>query len=444
METCKRLIPAILITGVYLCIVLYALPGYLAWNSAGFLLGLLAVPIATVSNPLQRRSLRFYYAALAVCVLAWIIPVKTFLFTALVLALCFVADSVFGKINGLPVVAMLLMSPLFSYITNIFTFPIRLELTAVAGKALQLTGAPVAVEGNSILLGGNSFSVDAACMGLSMMVTSLLCGIMLLGYSQRKEGLYVPWPKIVLLLGFIFAVNVVSNLFRIILLVQFNIPPGDVMHDITGILCLVVYVMLPLVWICARLVKRYGKPRVFSAPKEKLHISMLVQSHLCLAACVFMVAYKISKPMETFPAGEEPPVVSGYRVTPMNGDMMKLENSSVLVYIKSIPDFYYTDHHPTICWQGSGYTFKKVRESGMAGCTVYTGLLEKGAERLYTAWWYDNGEVQTISQLAWRWEALLNRSRFAIVNVTAGNARALEKEVTQLLEKGAVKKCMIP
>lgn len=441
METCKRSIPAILITGVYLGIVLYALPGYIAWNSAGFLLGLLAIPLAMAGNPLRRGSLRFYYAALAVCVLAWIVPAKTLLFIAVALALCFVADGALGRINGLPVLALMLMSPLFTYIVNIFTFPIRLQLTAAAGKALQYTGAAVAVEGNSILLNGNSFSVDAACMGLSMMVTSLLCGIMLLGYSQRKAGLYLRWPKILPLLAFIVLANIAGNLFRIILLVQFNIPPGHAMHELTGIFCLLVYVMLPLVWLCPRLVQRFGKPRMPVAAKEQLHPFMLAQAHICLAACVLMVAYKINISPELSLAAEKPSV-EGYAATPMPHHVVKLENAQALIYIKSIPAFYYTDHHPTTCWQGSGYTFKQVQESRMAGRKIFTGRLEKGEEMLYTAWWYDNGNVQTISQFTWRWQALVERTRFAVVNVTAGDCKTLEAEVERLLEKDAVKKCI--
>lgn len=441
METCKRSIPAILITGVYLGIVLYALPGYIAWNSAGFLLGLLAIPLAMAGNPLRRGSLRFYYATLAVCVLAWIVPAKTLLFVAIALALCFVADGAFGRINGLPVLALMLMSPIFTYITNIFTFPIRMELTAIAGKALLYTGAAVTVEGNSILLNGNSFSVDAACMGLSMMVSSLLCGIMLLGYSQRKAELYLSWQKTALMLAFIFAANVTGNLFRIILLVQFNIPPEHFMHEWTGILCLLAYVMLPLIWLCPWLVQRFGKPRVLSPARETLHPFMLVQAHICLAACVGMVAYKINESPELSIAAAHPSV-SGYQVTPMEHHVMKLENAQALIYIKSIPGFYYTDHHPTTCWQGSGYTFKQVRKSRVAGREIFTGRLEKGEEQLCTAWWYDNGNVQTISQFAWRWRALSERSRFAVVNVTAGDDKTLEAEVNRLLEEGAVKKCI--
>ncbi len=53
---------------------------------------------------------------------------------------------------------------------------------------------------------------------------------------------------------------------RIILLVQFNVPPEHFMHEWTGILSLLAYVMLPadLALPMALVAWRFGKPRVLS------------------------------------------------------------------------------------------------------------------------------------------------------------------------------------
>ncbi|QEH42413.1 hypothetical protein FW415_16660 [Chitinophaga sp. XS-30] len=71
----------------------------------------------------------------------------------------------------------------------------------------------------------------------------------------------------------------------------------------------------------------------------------------------------------------------------------------------------------------------------MAGKTVYTALLQKGTDRLFTAWWYDNGDVQTISQLEWRWLAFRNSGRFSLVNVSAADAVSLQQEVSRLMRQ---------
>lgn len=436
MAQSKRIIPHILfpglIAGVYAFIVCYALGDYIAWRSPGFLLGIAAIPVVMTRDAGSKKSLRFYYAALACCVLAWIVPAKTLLYLSLVMALCFLADSAVGRINLLPLLAMLLMAPVCDYITQIFTFPIRLQLTEWAGSLLQIVSTGVTVEGNTIFHRGNEFAVDAACMGLNMMVASMLCCIMLLGFYQKRLDLRLSFPLVTLLLAFTAALNIFSNLFRIILLVQFTILPDHPMHDVTGIICLAVYVILPLLMLVPFLVKRLGKPRR-AKPKAETDPHMVTMAHICLAGCVFLVAYKIMLP-DARPSASVPDI-TGYRTTVMDNGVIKLESPASLIYVKPVPGFYYTDHHPSICWRGSGYTFSNIRETQMAGKTVYTALLQKGTDRLYTAWWYDNGDVQTISQLEWRWLAFRNSGRFSLVNVSAVDADSLQEEVSRLMRQ---------
>lgn len=437
MDQSKRLIPAILgaglIAGIYVLIVQYALKDYIAWRSPGFLLGLIAIPVALHRDPLQKKSLRFYYTALVFCILGWILPVKTLLYASVVLALCFLIDNVLGKINLLPVLAMALMAPICDYITNIFTFPIRLQLTAWAGTLLQMAGVAANVEGNTIFFGGNEFSVDAACMGLNMLVTSMLCGIMILGFYQKKMDLHLSFIKVSGLMGIIALLNIVANLFRMILLVILVILPEDPMHGFTGIICLAVYVILPLVWLIPWMVKRLGVKRGKPAPAYTVNSLQVIMAHVCLAACVGMLAWKTMLPgvNQVIPANLPP--VKGFKVTAMRDNVVKVENDTALIYVKTIPGFYYSDHHPTICWRGSGFEFKHIREEIIAGKTVSTSILQKRTQQLYTAWWYDNGTKQTGSQLNWRWDALRSGTRYAIVNVSTQDRKTLEKEVARLL-----------
>ncbi|WP_168208847.1 exosortase N [Chitinophaga sp. XS-30] len=319
MAQSKRIIPHILfpglIAGVYVFIVCYALGDYIAWRSPGFLLGIAAIPMVMIRDAGSKKSLRFYYAALACCVLAWIVPAKTLLYLSLVMALCFLADSAVGRINFLPLLAMLLMAPVCDYITQIFTFPIRLQLTEWAGSLLQIVSTGVTVEGNTIFHRGNEFAVDAACMGLNMMVASMLCCIMLLGFYQKRLDLRLSFPLVAVLLAFTAALNIFSNLFRIILLVQFAILPDHPMHDVTGIICLAVYVILPLLILVPFLVKRLGKPHIVK-PGAETDPHMITMAHICLAGCVFLVAYKIMLP-DARPSVSVPDV-TGYQTTVMD------------------------------------------------------------------------------------------------------------------------------
>ena len=41
-------------------------------------------------------------------------------------------------------------------------------------------------------------------------------------------------------------------------------------------------------------------------------------------------------------------------------DVLKFSNDTSLIYVKPIPHFYSAEHNPLICWNGSGYHFKKI------------------------------------------------------------------------------------
>ncbi|WP_298708235.1 exosortase N [Chitinophaga sp.] len=440
MDRLQRIVPALIWTALYAGIALFALDDYMEWGSNGFILGAATVPVVLRADGANKRSLRYFYAALACCLLAWMVPAKTLLFATLVLALCFLAESCFGKINALPMMALMLMAPVFQYVTQIFTFPIRLHLTRFAGAILRLAGREVTTEGNVMLLNGTEFSVDPACMGLSMMVTAILCGIAATGIAQKKSGKTLPLWALMGWLGFILCLNTGSNLFRIVLLVQFQILPGQVMHDVVGLLCLGLYVLIPIFYLTPRLVNRFGKTREERRETTQHPRYIVLQAHLSLAACIFLLAYKVNLPKTAEAATT--PVVPGFAATAMKNDVLKLERDGALWYVKKIKDGYYTDHHPTICWQGSGFVFRKVKEEQIAGIPLFTGVLEKGKEQLYTAWWYDCGTLQTVSQLEWRWNALAKRSRFALVNVTAGSREALIAEIHRARQHGSVRLAM--
>ena len=112
-----------------------------------------------------------------------------------------------------------------------------------------------------------------------------------------------------------------------------------------------------------------------------------------------------------------------------------MSHDSLLVYVKSIPGWYSTEHTPLICWRGSGYEFGKVWEQKASGTACYAGVLEKkGEPSLYTAWWFDNGQEQTIAQARWRWLDAGGAPGFSLVNVTARDRQTLENQINQMLK----------
>ena len=111
----------------------------------------------------------------------------------------------------------------------------------------------------------------------------------------------------------------------------------------------------------------------------------------------------------------------------------RFSNDTILVYVKPIRGFYDTEHTPLVCWRGSGYTFESVWEEQEAGRRWYAGILQKGDERLYTAWWYDNGQTRTVSQAHWRSLDLAGAPGFSLVSVTAAEKGVLGRQVRKML-----------
>lgn len=423
----ERLAVAWIPAALYLVAGVWILRYYIQWTSVNFIIGVIALPL--IAQPRYgTRSARFGWLALFFALLGFVLSVQTTFYLAITCGLLFVAEQLRGKLSPLVFFTILLMSPVCQYFAHVFSFPIRLWLTGVAGKLLLKAGLDATVTGNMISSGKGDFAVDPACMGLNMLVTSLLCGLLMLAMYQRQftRSVRVCWPATILLL--LFGLNLVANLMRIILLVWFRLLPDDPMHGISGIICLFVYVLLPASFIIRWVVKKKGK--VWSQPPspgtaQAAHLHAL---HLLILPCLLLAAVKLLHKPAASIAGPLPGI-QGYKVSRQKDDIVKLENGRALIYLKPTHGFIYTDHNPILCWTGCGYGFNRVEEQVWQGIPVFTGMLSKGNEQLYTAWWYDNGQVRTTSQVTWRWLMVKGQPSFTIVNITANDRQILMREV---------------
>jgi exosortase N len=404
-------------------------------------LGLLALPLVTIIQPADCKNIRYGTIAAILAIVTVLLPVKTMLYFTIAFACFFVTENFLGRINLLPVGVVLLMSPVFQFGTNVFSVPIRFQLTKWAGAIMNSVHGGITVKGNMIVCDGNEFSVDPACMGLNMMVTSLLLQLIIVAMYQRKCRLQLVWWQVGGLLAGSFALNIVSNLFRIICLVWFNILPGTYMHEFAGIFCLLLYVIIPMVWLTQLVIKHKG--RAASMPSENatpVLLKSMLRIHLVLYLIICWAAYTIvlhERAVADPKAATA--IVDGYKTERINAEIVKLQNNQSLVYIKYIPGFYNADHHPMICWEGSGYLFKQVQQETIGGQKVYTALLQNGKEELCTAWWYDNGIERTIEQLSWRYKMLKGDRPYSVVNVTAGNKQQLINEIESIMRSNRLK-----
>lgn len=411
---------------------IFFMHGYIK-GDATFWMGIVLIPLLLRSFPPGEKSWRLAPVVAMMVLICCFRQESTWRFLLVVLALLFAVENVFGKLNGLFFMVVLIVSPIFKYVSEVFTFPIRLQISTWAGILLQSTGLPVTVEGNSILLNGSEFSVDPACMGLQMTGFALLAVIFFMAHFriQHQQSLPSRYQAILLILA--FTLNTIGNLMRIILLIALHIAPDNALHDATGVVCLIVYVVIPLFFMVRFTYQRRGKAAIVPFTATKHRRRLLLSGHwvlliICASICFQKPVMNVGSPKGTRAVARE-----GYAMQQLQSGVTQFRSDHALVYIKPIPAFYSSEHSPVTCWTGSGYHLSRISKKRVAGRVVYVGSLKKGTDELLTAWWLSDGQCATISQLDWRWKSLTENNDFQLINVTADDPIRLDMEVKRWL-----------
>lgn len=367
--------------------------------------------------------------------LAFHYDIKIFYFFALAFYVIFVLEAFLGKINRLVLFLLAVASPVFTQVSVILSFPIRLLLSNWACALLALLGLDARADGNLILLRGYTFTVDEACMGLSMMAISLLMGVFVISWRYKISKHTLTLPYLLLFFVVLFALNIIANLFRIMLLVVFEISPENIMHEVVGIVCLLVYTVVPLYFLSARLIRWKGVPMATHVSIPQTLTPRATVMLAFLGVFVMMTGFSIDPVRNGSEAKHASVSMPGMQITQIEGGITKLTNDQVLIYVKPIPEFFTGEHTPLICWQGSGFAFKQVKKELVNGHEIFVGLLAHENTYLYSAWWYTDGEVETIDQLTWRTRMITMDRDFCLVNVTASDDVTLHKNLEQLFAR---------
>jgi exosortase N len=206
---------------------------------------LLISPFAIVIQK-KNETIRFGLLGIVFLLLYFFLKIQCCYFFAFAFILFYIIETHIGRMHDGVFLLILLLSPLSVYIFKVFGFPLRLELTELAAKVLTIFYEDVRAFGNLVYINNKSYSVDPACMGLKMMNTGLVIQLFFVAYFSRRHDKNIGLAVIALLmlLGSVFLV--VSNFFRIILLVISDFPPESFGHEMIGILCLLVYAIIPM------------------------------------------------------------------------------------------------------------------------------------------------------------------------------------------------------
>ncbi|MDJ1480052.1 exosortase N [Cytophagaceae bacterium YF14B1] len=400
--------------------------------------GIVLFPYILIIRQSGIYSSRYGWLLMAILGCMIWLPARTLPFGLLTIGILFIIEFTLGKTTLLPFLLIGVLSPFFRYTSIIFSFPIRLQLSKWAGAILSAGGFENTISGNAIQVEGTEFLVDVACMGLQMTETSLLMTIFLIAYNERTQQRYITNSWVIGLGIVTLFLNSLSNLFRILILIVFHILPSNPMHDVVGLVCLVAYVILPMVFITQWIYKKRSKlmHNHVQTTTATTHRPIFISTGFALIVLVVLgiqLFFNNPRPVTTFT--HITTHLAGFTKQQSADDITQFINSSMLVYIKPIPTFYVAEHSPLICWQGSGYTFKRVEMKTIDNALVYTGILQKGQDRIYTAWWFDNGSHRTTDQMDWRWRMAQGEPAFCLVNVNVNKQEELANAVRQIFKQ---------
>lgn len=412
-----------------------AFPPYFL-SGSNVLIGFCLFPFVLLINGKQRINYLYLTIVFLLGLIAYIYTVRTFYFLALFLFVLFLLEMYWGQLDRLVLFLLLFMSPFVHQIIVILGFPIRLQLSGWAGQLLSQAGMNIQVEGNMMILDGAAFSVDEACIGLNMLATSLLMGVFLLAHQYRIRKLSLPFPHLIVFFVIVFLLNIGSNLLRIILLVLFRIAPEHPMHEYIGIACMLVYIVVPLYFLGKWGVGKFGKPG--RRDDDDAPVNFTSRGKIILTGISILI-FSIGIGIRQRQSSTNLPHIhfhrEGFETTLLDAGVTKIYNKDLLLYLKTIPEFFSAEHTPLFCWKGTGYIFKEVKKTTIQGHEIYIGRLRKSGDMLYTAWWYSNGTLHTIDQLTWRLHMLTGKPRFVLVNVTTSSEDVLLKELNTLLSR---------
>jgi len=397
------------------------------------LLGLITFPFVIQSRN-DKGGYRYAVLAFLMALVLVFFRSSSIYYFVMAFTVLFVLDNWWGRLNHLPFLLCIIVSPLLNNLVYTWSFPIRLQLTKWAGQALQWINMDIQVNGNVLILDGHTFSVDPACMGLKMLITSLVIGVLILAYFERKKQYTLSFMQASLWLFFIFMAAILANFIRLFLLIIFHILPDNFLHDIAGLISLGVYALLPFYF----LVKYFFSKKQANIPSTKNEIT---NSKIPLLIFLGLLSFQIftGRQFTQIPIENVQAVANieldGFKKTITKKGILKFQNEEVLIYIKPPVQFFQGSHDPRFCWQGSGYTFSDIAITDVGDQFVYTAKLTKADDQLYTAWWYQNEDQQTVYEWDWRWKNFTGNGDFYLVSVSSLDEGRLLKWIREVLNE---------
>lgn len=341
--------------GILFSVILFFIGGRKTNFKVNYLLIGLIVILEFVSFRLHTKSLHFLSLLLLIC-LAYYYFTKRFSFIALICILLF--STIFNKF--------------FEHLTSEVKQALCESVYVVLKNFILIDK----IEGVNFYINGAKVSIDTACMGLSLFKTGLLFGAILLTLEERKQQLYFSVFQIIGCSLIIILLNIISNYFRIITLILLNCTEENVLHHAVGLVCFLVYQVLPMLFLI-----RYLKPKKVEIIVEEKRSSIVpvLISFLVLIA----TSFEIKNEQHLDLLSNLNPKYDTKKGVWIDNEVFKIQTLDTLIYIKT------PSHKPLICWTGNGYKITESKEILHGNEKIWFNKMEKNNIQYISIWWYE-------------------------------------------------------
>ncbi|MCR4033310.1 MULTISPECIES: exosortase N [Flavobacterium] len=302
---------------------------------------------------------------------------KSLHFLALAIFVCFMYYKITGKFSFIAFFCIVLFSSLFNTFFNFLTTEIKQTLCYTVFLTLKNVITIDKIEGVNFYINNAKITVDTACMGLSMFKTGLLTGAFLLTLEERKQQNYFSIKQIILFCLIVITLNIVSNYFRIVILILFNCTKENMLHHSIGLFCFIVYQIVPMLFLI-----RYFKPtqKELSKANKKLILGPAILVTFIVILCTSL---KIQTDSNDDLLENLNPQYNIQQGNWVNKEVFKISTSEKLIYIKT------PAHKPLICWTGDGYSITESKETKRNNEEIWQIKIEKNNKKYVSYWWYE-------------------------------------------------------
>jgi exosortase N len=295
---------------------------------------------------------------------------------ALALFVCLLYYSFTQKFSFIAFICILLFSSVFSTFFDYMTTEIKQILCYYVYVVLKNFIAIDTIEGVNFYINNAKITVDTACMGLSMFKTGLLSGAFVLTLEEKKQSKFFDILQIFLFCAVVISLNIISNYFRIIILILFQCTQENALHHTIGILCFIFYQIVPMLFLV-----RFFKPKTeeIQINKKQYKSFAIIMGTIVL----FATSFEIKKTQSNNLLEHLSPEYVVKNGNWVNSEVFKISTPNKLIYIKTFA------HNPLVCWTGNGYKIIGKKEIIRGNEKIWQVKMEKNNIQYNSYWWYE-------------------------------------------------------